>query len=118
MSEQSLSKLASRLQQFSAARDWEQFHTPKNLVMALSVEVAELVEVFQWLTAEQSVALTAEQQRQAGEEIADVLIYLTRLADRLGIDPLAAAFAKLEKNAGKYPLAKARGNATKYTEFD
>jgi len=117
MPEQTLTNLATRLEQFSTERDWDQFHTPKNLVMALSVEVAELVEIFQWLTAEQSTALTVEQRRQASEEIGDVLIYLTRLADRLGIDPLAAAFAKLEKNAVKYPLAKARGSAKKYTEL-
>ena len=116
MSEQSLTKLATWLQQFSAERDWDQFHTPKNLVMALSVEVAELVEIFQWLTAEESAALTMEQRRQASEEIGDVLIYLTRLADRLGIDPLAAAYVKLENNADRYPLDKARGIAKKYSE--
>ncbi len=117
MPEQTLTNLATRLQQFSTERDWDQFHTPKNLAMALSVEVAELVEIFQWLTVEQSAALTAEQRRQASEEIGDVLIYLTRLADRLGIDPLAVAFAKLEKNADRYPLDKARGSAKKYTEL-
>lgn len=113
-----LTALRDALRRFAAARDWEQFHTPKNLAMALAVEAAELMEHFQWLTAEDSVALARKPRRRAvEEEIADVLLYLTRLADVLGIDPLAAARRKLRVNARKYPVRKARGRATKYTEL-
>ncbi len=112
-----LDGLRDRLRDFAAARDWDQFHSPKNLAMALSAEAGELVETFQWLTEEQSRRPTPEALAAAGEEIADVLLYLIRLADKLGIDPLAAADAKLLANAQKYPADKARGNAKKYTEL-
>lgn len=95
-------------------RAWAPYHTPKNLAMALIVEAAELVEQFQWLTPEESVALSAEKYEAVRQEMADVLIYLTRLADILDIDLLAAATDKIEINARKYPVAKARGNAVKY----
>ena len=113
----SLSALRTDLRRFAAARDWQQFHTPKNLAMALSVEAAELLEHFQWLTPEQSSRLDAKARRAVGEELADVLLYLTRLADVLGIDPLAAARRKLRLNARKYPVSKAKGNARKYSEL-
>ena len=113
----SLSALRNDLRRFAAARDWQQFHTPKNLAMALSVEAAELLEHFQWLTPEQSSRLDAKARRAVGEELADVLLYLTRLADVLGIDPLAAARRKLRLNARKYPVSKAKGNARKYSEL-
>jgi NTP pyrophosphatase (non-canonical NTP hydrolase) len=103
------------LRRFAGARDWQQFHTPKNLAMALSVEAAELLEHFQWLTAEQCAHLDAGTRRAVGEEIADVLLYLTRLADVLGIDPLAAARRKMKINARKYPVRLSRGNARKRT---
>ena len=107
--------LRQRIRDFAQARAWERYHTPKNLVMALSVEMAELLEPFQWLTAEQSQQLNAEQHEAVRQEIADVLIYLTRLADVLGIDPLEAARDKLAINARKYPVDKAYGNALKYS---
>jgi dCTP diphosphatase len=111
----SLDALRQRIRDFAAARAWERYHTPKNLVMALSVEAAELLEPFQWLTAEQSLQLSAEQHESVRQEIADVLIYLTRLADVLDIDLLEAAAAKLAINAHKYPVDRAHGNATKYS---
>jgi dCTP diphosphatase len=98
-----LTTLRDALRAFCAARDWHRYHTPKNLVMALSVEAAELVEHFQWATPEESLALTPEKRAEVADEIADVLIYLTELADVLGIDPIAAAREKIVKNAAKYP---------------
>ena len=98
-----LTTLRDALRAFCAARDWHRFHTPKNLVMALSVEAAELVEHFQWATPEESLALGPEKRAAVADEIADVLIYLTELADVLGIDPIDAARAKIVKNAAKYP---------------
>jgi dCTP diphosphatase len=98
-----LTTLRDALRDFCAARDWHRYHTPKNLVMALSVEAAELVEHFQWATPEESLALVPEKRAEVADEIADVLIYLTELADVLGIDPIAAARAKIVKNALKYP---------------
>lgn len=112
-----LDELRVALRRFAAARDWEQFHTPKNLAMALSVEAAELLEQFQWLTPEQSKRLDARHRRAVEEEIADVLLYLTRLADVLEIDALAAARRKMRINARKYPVRRAKGNARKYTEL-
>ena len=102
---------------FALARQWEAYHTPKNLAMALIVEAAELVERFQWLTPEQSLALDEIRREQVRQEIADVLIYLTRLADLLDIDLLDAAAHKLAINARKYPVELARGNAAKYDEL-
>jgi NTP pyrophosphatase (non-canonical NTP hydrolase) len=113
----SLDTLRARLREFAQARAWERYHTPKNLVMALSVEMAELLEPFQWLTAEQSRNLSPAQHEAVRQEIADVLIYLTRLADLLDIDLLDAASDKLEINARKYPVDKAHGNALKYSEL-
>ncbi|MCC7312285.1 MAG: nucleotide pyrophosphohydrolase [Sulfuritalea sp.] len=98
-----LTTLRDALRAFCAARDWHRFHTPKNLVMALSVEAAELVEHFQWATPEESLALAPEKRAEVADEIADVLIYLTELADVLGIDPIDAVRAKIVKNAAKYP---------------
>lgn len=100
----SLDDLAAALQRFADERDWEQFHSPKNLAMALGVEVAELAEHFQWLTQQQSLHLTASKKQQVSEELADVLIYLVRLADRLDIDLLTAAENKMRRNAEKYPV--------------
>lgn len=112
-----LSELAQKLRDFAQERDWEQFHSPKNLSMALSVEVSELVEHFQWLTEEQSSGLENELLSEVAEEIADIQIYLTRLADRLGVDIEDAVMKKLAVNARKYPVAKAHGNALKSTKF-
>ena len=102
---------------FISERDWEQFHSPKNLAMALSVEVAEIVEHFQWLTEEQSRNLPPEKLAEVREEIGDVMIYLTELSDKLGIDPVEAAKAKLTINSQKYPAELVRGKASKYTEY-
>ena len=113
----SLGALRQQLRDFAHARAWDGFHTPKNLAMALSVETAELLEPFQWLTAEQSLNLSVEQHEAVRQEIADVLIYLTRLADVLKIDLLEAAADKLVINARKYPVDKAHGNATKPSDF-
>lgn len=109
--------LRAAIRAFAQARDWEQFHTPKNLIMALSVETAELMEHFQWLTPAQSSGLDAQTKAEVAQEIGDVLIYLTRLADVLGIDPLQAAFDKIELNAVKYPVDKSKGNNTKYDKL-
>ena len=102
---------------FAKERDWDQFHSPKNLAMALSVEVAEIVELFQWLTEEESGNLSLDKRGELEEEIGDVLIYLVRLADGFDIDPLHAAMKKLEKNAKKYPVQKVKGKSLKYTEY-
>ncbi len=110
-------RLRDQLRDFAAARDWDQFHSPKNLAMALAGEAGELLENFQWLTEEQSRRPSPETLAAAGEEVADILLYLIRLSDKLGIDPIAAANAKLVANAAKYPVDKARGNARKYTEL-
>ena len=109
--------LVEALRAFAAARDWEQFHTPKNLAAALSVEAAELLEHFQWLTNAQSQALSADKKAEVAAEAADVFLYLLQLTDKLGIDLIAAAQAKMLVNAQKYPVDAARGTAAKYTEL-
>lgn len=100
----SLNELASELRRFADERQWASFHTPKNLAAALIVEAAELLEHFQWLTPEQSQDLSPATRQEVAHEIADVLIYLTRLADQLHIDMLAAASEKMALNAKKYPV--------------
>jgi NTP pyrophosphatase (non-canonical NTP hydrolase) len=112
-----LEDLRTAIAAFIAERDWEQFHSPKNLAMALSVEVAEVVEHFQWLTEEQSKSLPPEKLAEVREEIGDVMIYLTELAEKLGIDPVESAKTKLEINRQKYPAELVRGKASKYTEY-
>jgi NTP pyrophosphatase (non-canonical NTP hydrolase) len=112
-----LGELRERVRAFVAERDWERFHSPKNLAMALSVEASELVELFQWLTEEESGALDAERRRRVAEEMADVLWFLVRLSDRLDVDLLAAAEAKLAANAAKYPADLVRGSPKKYTDY-
>ena len=107
--------LRDKLRAFAGERDWDQFHSPKNLSMALMVEAAELMEHFQWLTEAQSAGLSAENKQAVGEELADILLYLVRLSDRLGIDLREAALRKLEKNALKYPAEQVRGSAKKYS---
>ncbi|MGA2534008.1 MAG: nucleotide pyrophosphohydrolase [Candidatus Aminicenantales bacterium] len=113
-----MEELIKKLREFAAERDWEQFHSPKNLAMALAVEIAEIIEHLQWLTEEQSRNLDPAVLKKVREEIGDVQIYLARLADQLGISPLEAALEKLEINRKKYPPEKARGKATKSTDFD
>lgn len=112
-----IEELQAALRRFAEERDWGQFHTPKNLAASLSIEAAEVLEHFQWLTDEQSRQLTAGQRQAVAHEIADVLLYLLQLSDRLGIDPLQAAREKLAINADKYPADKARGSSRKYTEL-
>ncbi len=110
----SLHDLRDALRRFAAERDWDPFHTPKNLAMALSVEASELLEHFQWLTPEASQTLEASTHTAVREEMADVLLYLVRLADRLDVDLLAAARDKMQLNAIKYPVDKSRGSSRKY----
>ena len=118
MSSSDLDTLTRRLREFADARDWEQFHSPKNLTMALSVEVAEIVEHFQWLSEAQSNELPEQTLDKVATELADTLLYLVRLADKLDIDLLDAARRKIEINEQKYPVEKSRGNAKKYTDLD
>ncbi|HET7133026.1 MAG TPA: nucleotide pyrophosphohydrolase [Gammaproteobacteria bacterium] len=118
MSDSRLDELRERVRRFAAERDWEQFHSPKNLAMALSVEVAELVEHFQWLTEEQSRALEPQRLAQVRLELADVFIYLLRISDRLGVDLLEAAADKIVLNERKYPADRVRGSARKYDEYE
>jgi dCTP diphosphatase len=115
---EALRALQQRLAAFAAARDWEQFHSPKNLAMALSGEVGELVEEFQWLTELESRELDAERRERVRLELADVFIYLLRLADRLDVDLLRAADDKIALNERKYPAERVRGDSRKYTEYD
>jgi len=109
--------LAARLRAFARERDWEQFHAPKNLAMALAVEAAELMEHFQWLTEQQSAELPPPAQALVAAELADIFIYTVRLADRLGVDLEPAVEAKILVNAVRYPVEKSRGNAKKYSEL-
>jgi NTP pyrophosphatase (non-canonical NTP hydrolase) len=111
-------ELIKKIKQFRQERDWDQYHSPKNLVMALSVEVAELVEHFQWLTQEESRNLTDAKLDQVRDEIGDILIYLANLSEKLGIDPVQAAHAKIEKNQIKYPAEIVKGKHSKYSEYD
>lgn len=112
-----MQELRDALREFAKDRDWDQFHSPKNLAMALSVEAAELLEHFQWLTEQQSFALDDKKRAAVAEEIADVLIYLVRLADKLGLDPVGEAREKIERNRAKYPADQVRGQAKKYSEY-
>ena len=112
-----LAGLREKLRRFAIERDWDQYHSPKNLAAALCVEAAELLEHFQWLTDDESKSLPSEQLAKVREEIADVLLYLVRLADKLNVDLLDAAANKIAVNARMYPIDKARGNNRKYTDF-
>ena len=118
MTEKSFSNLQDSIRDFATERDWDQFHSPKNLAMALGGETGELLEQFQWLTESESKTPDAEKRQAIADEIADVLIYLLRLADKLDIDPIDAAFLKIQKNAKKYPADRVRGSMKKYTEYD
>jgi dCTP diphosphatase len=109
--------LKTKLQAFADERDWDQFHSPKNLSMALSVEASELVECFQWLTEEQSKNLSTDQYQAIVDEMADVQIYLLRLATKLNVNILEAVEQKMVKNAAKYPADLVKGSVKKYTEY-
>ena len=108
--------MQARIREFVAERDWERFHTPKNVAAALSVEAAELLEIFTWLTPEESSALQAREREHAAEEIADVLVYALRLADLLGVDIGEAVDAKLRANALRYPAEAVRGSLDRYRD--
>jgi len=112
-----LSGLAQRLRQFAAERDWDQFHSPKNLAMALVAEAGELAAEFQWLTEAQSRTPKAEELARIRAEAADVFNYLVRLSDKLDIDLIAAAYEKIEDNERRYPVEKVRGSSKKYDEY-
>jgi len=112
-----LRDIAVQLDDFAKNRDWQQFHSPKNLASALVVEAGEVLEHFQWMTEQQSRALAPEKRNAVAAEIADVLLYLLQLSTALGIDPIAAAQAKLKLNELKYPVDLARGNSKKYDEL-
>ena len=114
----SLSALSEALQQFADERDWQQFHSPKNLAMALTVEAAELQEHFQWLSEKQSRDLDDKVRTQVRQEIGDVMNYLIRLADQLEIDLVDAATDKVEENKRKYPAEIVKGSSKKYTEYN
>lgn len=113
----SVARLSAQLAAFANERDWDQFHNPKNLAMALAGEAGELVEHFQWLTFDEAAHLPPVTCEEVALECADVLLFLIRLADKLDIDLIDAANRKMKLNAQKYPVAKARGRATKYDKL-
>ncbi|HAS8629172.1 TPA: nucleotide pyrophosphohydrolase [Vibrio vulnificus] len=117
MKSKELDSLTSKLSEFAQKRDWDKFHSPKNLSMALSGEAGELVEVFQWLTEEESKNPTPIQKQRAEEEIADVFLYLLRLADKLDIDLVEVSRNKLALNEAKYPVERCYGTAKKYSDL-
>ncbi|MDH5445006.1 MAG: nucleotide pyrophosphohydrolase [Gammaproteobacteria bacterium] len=112
-----IEQLNKKLKQFAVERDWEQFHAPKNLAMALIVEAAELVEHFQWLNEQQSYELQEDKRQEVAYELADIFIYSIRLAERLDIDLLETAKQKIAINEKKYPVEKVKGSSKKYTEY-
>jgi dCTP diphosphatase len=113
-----LEELNRRLLAFARERDWEQFHSPKNLAMAMIAECAELVEHFQWLTQDESMNLAADKHEEVAMEMADILIYLIRCAERLDIDLVAAAHKKIDINERRYPAGRVRGDARRASEYD
>jgi len=118
MAKDSLHELSIRLRDFARARDWEQFHSPKNLAMALAGEAGELLEHFQWLTEAQSYALAEDKREQVALELADILIYVLRCAERLDVDVMAAAWRKIEINERRYPVHRVYGDARRAGEYE
>lgn len=118
MSWPEMTKLQDRLRKFAEERDWEQFHSPKNLAMALAAEAGELLELFQWLTEEQSRSLDRGQLAKVVDELADVQIYLARLADKLNVNLGDAVDQKIRRNETRYPADKVRGSAKKYSDYE
>lgn len=114
----SLDEIKQKARVFVAERDWDQFNSPKNLAMALIAEAGELIEHFQWLTEEQSRRMDPEQTKEVSHELADILIYLIRLADQLNVDLLKATNEKMRINEEKYPVDKVKGSAKKYTAYE
>ena len=111
-----LDKYKAKIQKFANARDWDQFHNPKNLSMALSAEIGELLDIFQWLTSDQSKNLSDKDLKLAKEELGDIMIYLIRLSDKLDIDLEQAVIDKIKINEEKYPIELSKGNSTKYNK--
>lgn len=109
--------LLPELNKFVSERDWDQFHTPKNLSMALTKETSEIMEIFQWMGEKESFEISPDKELALKHEIGDVFIYLTLLAAKFNIDPLEAAFEKLKLNIAKYPAEIVRGQAKKYNEY-
>jgi dCTP diphosphatase len=118
MPQDTLQDLNAKLLDFAQERDWEQFHSPKNLSMALAGEAGELLEHFQWLSEEQSADLPTGKKDQVALEMADILIYLIRLAERLDIDLVGAAYRKIALNQARYPAEQVRGDARRAEEYD
>ncbi|MGD2082400.1 MAG: nucleotide pyrophosphohydrolase [Chromatiales bacterium] len=114
----SLDELSGRLRDFARTRNWEQFHSPKNLAMALAGECGELLEHFQWLSEEQSYALAGDKREAVAMELADILIYLLRCAERLDVDLVATAWRKIEINERRYPVERVYGDARRASEYD
>lgn len=110
-------KLILKIRAFAEERDWNQFHSIKNLSMALNVEASELLEIFQWMTEDESNSLGKDKLLKVEEELADIFVYLLRIADKLNIDLEKVSLDKIEANSKKYPVSKAKGNAKKYTEL-
>jgi NTP pyrophosphatase (non-canonical NTP hydrolase) len=117
MAESDFDRIKKQVRQFVVERDWDQFHSPKNLSMALIVEAAELVEHFQWLTEEQSCNLSREKLAEVEQELADIQVYLISLTEKLQLDLITAVDKKLALNAEKYPAEQVRGSSKKYTEY-
>jgi dCTP diphosphatase len=115
--QRSLEELHLAIESFIKERDWEQFHSPKNLAVGLSVEASELLEIFTWLTDEESKNLDSDKLSMVEDEVGDILIYLIDFCTAVGLDPIECASQKLIKNSEKYPVSKAKGNATKYTDL-
>jgi len=118
MSEPAIEELKFKLKEFAQVRDWEQFHSPKNLAMALSVEAAELLEHFQWMTEGQSSELAPQRQAAVAFELADIFIFLLRISDQLNIDLMEVTKRKMEINDKRYPVEKVKGSSKKYNEYD
>ncbi|MFC2083553.1 nucleotide pyrophosphohydrolase [Bacteroidota bacterium] len=112
-----MKKLFEKINKFVDVRDWDKYHSPKNLAMALSAETAEIVELFQWLTEEESYKLDEKKMKMLKEEIGDVMIYLTNLASKFDMDPVEAALQKLKLNEQKYPVDRVKGSNKKYNEY-
>lgn len=117
MADDVLRNLRQAVRTFAEERDWDQFHTPKNLAISLSIEAAELLEPFQWLSRGDASELSETKKEQVRQEMADVMLNLVRLADKLEVDLIAAALDKLEMNRAKYPVDKVKGSAKKYNEY-
>jgi NTP pyrophosphatase (non-canonical NTP hydrolase) len=118
MSKDSLTELSIKLKDFAVRRDWEQFHSPKNLAMAISAEAGELLEHFQWLTEQQSQEIEGNKKQEVAYEMADILIYLLRLSEQLDIDLVSAAYEKMAINEKRYPADKVKGDSRRADDYE